>query len=153
MIWSCHIERHHLRPCHGWVGGSLLLQDVREIQRTLGYLTSKISMKGLSFIFYTFKNCDTAGRALERQRQADFWVRGQPGLQSEFQDSQGYTEKPCLENPKKKKKLWHKYYLRFFHVKVLGFDLGVYVHAYNLHTQEGETGELTRLRLSPALAT
>jgi hypothetical protein len=21
----------------------------------------------------------------------------QPGLQSEFQDSQGYTEKPCLE--------------------------------------------------------
>jgi hypothetical protein len=37
--------------------------------------------------------------ALERQR-----VRGHPGLQSEFQDSQGYTEKPCLEKPKKKKK-------------------------------------------------
>jgi hypothetical protein len=35
--------------------------------------------------------------ALGRQRQADFWVRGQPGLQSEFQDSQNYTEKPCLE--------------------------------------------------------
>jgi hypothetical protein len=28
----------------------------------------------------------------------------QAGLQSEFQDSQGYTEKPCLEKPKKKKK-------------------------------------------------
>jgi hypothetical protein len=27
--------------------------------------------------------------------------RGQPGLQSEFQDSQGYIEKPCLEKPKK----------------------------------------------------
>jgi hypothetical protein len=27
-----------------------------------------------------------------------------PGLQSEFQDSQGYMEKPCLEKPKKKKK-------------------------------------------------
>jgi hypothetical protein len=38
------------------------------------------------------------------QRQADFWVRGQPGLQSEFQDSQCYTEKPCLEKTKKKKK-------------------------------------------------
>jgi hypothetical protein len=37
--------------------------------------------------------------ALGRQRQADFLVRGQPGLQSEFQDSQGYTEKPC---PRKK---------------------------------------------------
>jgi hypothetical protein len=40
--------------------------------------------------------------ALGRQRQADFWVRGQPGVQSEFQDSQGYTEKSCLEKPKKK---------------------------------------------------
>jgi hypothetical protein len=40
-----------------------------------------------------------------RQRQADFWVQGQPGLQSEFQDSLGYTEKPCLQKKKKKKKL------------------------------------------------
>jgi hypothetical protein len=31
-------------------------------------------------------------------------VRGQPGLQSEFQDSQGYTEKPCLEKQKTKNK-------------------------------------------------
>jgi hypothetical protein len=31
-------------------------------------------------------------------------VRGQPGLQSESQDSQGYTEKPCLGKKKKKKK-------------------------------------------------
>jgi hypothetical protein len=35
--------------------------------------------------------------ALRRQRQADFWVQGQPDLQSEFKDSQSYTEKPCLE--------------------------------------------------------
>jgi hypothetical protein len=41
--------------------------------------------------------------ALGRQRQADFWVQGQPGLQSEFQDSQGYTEKPCLGKKKKQK--------------------------------------------------
>jgi hypothetical protein len=32
----------------------------------------------------------------------DFWVQGQPGLQSEFQDSLK-TEKPCLEKPKKEK--------------------------------------------------
>ena len=31
-------------------------------------------------------------------------VRGQPGLQSEFQDSLGYTEKPCLIKKKKKRK-------------------------------------------------
>jgi hypothetical protein len=32
-----------------------------------------------------------------------FLVRGQPGLQSVFQDSQGYTEKPCLEKQNKTK--------------------------------------------------
>jgi hypothetical protein len=42
--------------------------------------------------------------ALGTQRQADFWVPGQPGLQSELQDSQGYTEKPCLKKNQKKKK-------------------------------------------------
>jgi hypothetical protein len=35
--------------------------------------------------------------ALGRQRQVDFQVQGQPSLQSEFQDSQGYTEIPCLK--------------------------------------------------------
>ena len=30
--------------------------------------------------------------------------RGQPDLQSEFQDSQGYTEKPCLDKNKNKQK-------------------------------------------------
>jgi hypothetical protein len=35
--------------------------------------------------------------ALERQRQADFWVRSQPGLQSEFQDSQLHRENPVLK--------------------------------------------------------
>ena len=39
--------------------------------------------------------------ALERQRQVEFCVRGQPGLRGEFQDSQGYTAKPCLKKPKK----------------------------------------------------
>jgi hypothetical protein len=42
--------------------------------------------------------------ALGGQRQADFWVRGQPGLQSEFQDSQGYTEKPCFKTNKQTNK-------------------------------------------------
>jgi hypothetical protein len=34
--------------------------------------------------------------APRKQRQADLWVKGQPRLQTEFQDSQGYTEKSCL---------------------------------------------------------
>jgi hypothetical protein len=32
----------------------------------------------------------------------------QPGLKSEFQDSQGYTEKPCLEKTKQKTKTKNK---------------------------------------------
>ena len=35
-------------------------------------------------------------------------VPGQPGLQSEFQDSQGYTEKPCLEKQKTERKKKNK---------------------------------------------
>jgi hypothetical protein len=35
--------------------------------------------------------------ALRRQRQVDLCFGGQPGPQSEFQNSQDYTEKPCLE--------------------------------------------------------
>jgi hypothetical protein len=34
--------------------------------------------------------------------------RGQPGLHSEFQDSQGYTEKPCLKNKTKQNKKQNK---------------------------------------------
>ena len=41
---------------------------------------------------------------LGRLRQADFWVQGQPGLQSELKDIQGYTEKLCLEKTDKQNK-------------------------------------------------
>jgi hypothetical protein len=35
----------------------------------------------------------------------DFGVLGQSGLQSEFQDNQSYTEKPCLKKPHTQKKV------------------------------------------------
>ena len=38
----------------------------------------------------------------QRRDKVDLRVQGQPGLQSDFQDSQGYTEKPCLEKKKKR---------------------------------------------------
>jgi hypothetical protein len=43
--------------------------------------------------------------ALRRQRQVDFRV-GRPvwSTESEFQDSQGYIEKSCLDSPPPKKK-------------------------------------------------
>jgi hypothetical protein len=64
--------------------------------------------------------------ALGRQRQADFWVRGQPGLQSEFQDSQGYTEKkPCLEKPREKKKEREKQSLLY---QMYNMEMGKYTN-------------------------
>jgi hypothetical protein len=42
--------------------------------------------------------------ALGRQRQVDFRVRGQPGLQSEFQDSQAIQRNPVSKNKKNKNK-------------------------------------------------
>ena len=37
----------------------------------------------------------------EAEAGRSLWVQNQPGLQSEFQGSQGYTEKPCLRKKKK----------------------------------------------------
>ena len=80
-----------------------------KVVNLLYYHIKTISLwSGKKSSFSTFKKyigwvwwCTPLIPALGRQRQADFWVGGQPGLQSEFQDSQGYTEKPCLEKPKK----------------------------------------------------
>jgi hypothetical protein len=42
-----------------------------------------------------------------------------PGLQSEFQDSQGYTDKPCLKKTKKKKKSRIRCELNIFDLLVI----------------------------------
>jgi hypothetical protein len=42
--------------------------------------------------------------ALRRQKHSDPWGRGQPGLQSKFHDSQGYTDKLCLKTKQNKTK-------------------------------------------------
>jgi hypothetical protein len=49
------------------------------------------------YIWFYVRSLNYFDWSLGRQSQVDFWGQGQPGLQSEFQDSQGYTEKPCLE--------------------------------------------------------
>ena len=37
------------------------------------------------------------------EAEAGGFLSSRPAWSTEFQDSQGYTEKPCLEKPKKKK--------------------------------------------------
>ena len=56
----------------------------------------------------------------------DFWVRGRPGLQGEFQNSQGYTEKPCLGRTNKQTKQQHK---RTNKQKDTGKSIKVYIWA------------------------
>jgi hypothetical protein len=50
-------------------------------------------------VVYTF-NLSTQ----EAEADRSLWVQRQPGLQSEFQDSPGYTEKPCFKKPKQQQK-------------------------------------------------
>jgi hypothetical protein len=59
--------------------------------------------------------------ALGRQRQVDFWVQGHPGLQNEFQDRQGWREKPCLE----KQNIIYSYFLRIVALAVCVSEKGV----------------------------
>jgi hypothetical protein len=65
-------------------------------------------------------------------------VRGQPGLQSEFQDSQSYTEKPCLKKQKQKQKQKKD---RFLLKKKDLFIYLFYVYEYTIalfrHTRRG----------------
>jgi hypothetical protein len=68
--------------------------DPHKLQASLSCRRPYLKSKQGSWVWW----CTPLIPALRRQRQVDFRVRGQPGLQSEFQDSQGYTEKPCLEN-------------------------------------------------------
>jgi hypothetical protein len=74
---------------------------------------------------------------LGRQRQADFWVRGQPGLQSEFQDSQGYTEKPCLGGGGERNNDPIPFPGLYFFLKRFIYLLYVYTVAVFRHTSRG----------------
>jgi hypothetical protein len=47
----------------------------------------------------------TSNPSIHRQILVDLSVQGQPGLQSEFQDSQDHTEKPFSKTKNKTKKL------------------------------------------------
>jgi len=69
---------------------------------------------------------------LRRQRQADFLVRGQPCLQSEFQCSQGYMEKPCIEQTKKKKKMKENIFPILFLFLIIYFLLFLHFKCYPL---------------------
>jgi hypothetical protein len=76
---------------------SLVIREM-QIKRTLKSHLTPIRIAGIKNSSDTRQWWHTPlFPALGRQRQVDFCVRGQ----SEFQDSQGYTEKPCLKQTNK----------------------------------------------------
>jgi hypothetical protein len=96
--WPCGIGER--RSKHVWA--YVLLLDYNDAdensslprRRTDMMITQDLSKNDLcSWAWWCMPLIPTLGR----QRQADFWVWGQPLLQGEFQDSQSYTEKPCLK--------------------------------------------------------
>ena len=68
----------------------------------------------------------------EAEASGSLWDQGQPGLQSEFQDSQGYTEKLCLRKKKKQTEGTFQW-LRAFAVfaEDLGLILNIHLEAHN----------------------
>jgi len=72
---------------------------------------------------------------LGRQKQVELRVQGQPGLQSEFQDNQGYTEKPCLEKPKNQT---NKHFFKdLFYLYKYVYFIYKYTVAVFRHTRRG----------------
>jgi hypothetical protein len=77
------------------------------------------------------------------------WVQGQPGLQSKFQDSQGYTEKPCLNpypHPQNSRRLvsWVFYLFSVYSFVLFGWDSGTQsckCPVTELHAQPKFSGE------------
>ena len=97
---TCASGSFHLQilcSCLGWY----------DLQCALYHILQKVCVKSLRYSSQAWWRMPLIP-ALGRQRQVDFWVWGQPGLQSEFQNSQGYTEKPCLETNKQTNKQTNK---------------------------------------------
>ena len=58
-----------------------------------------LKKKGQVVVAHAFNPSTPEAEAEEAEAGRSLSSRFQPGLQSKFQNSQGYTEKPCLENP------------------------------------------------------
>jgi hypothetical protein len=82
-----------------WATWEFFSKQTREKKKTKGRKEGR--ERGRKKV--TARQCMPLIPSLGRQRQADFQVQGQPGLQNDFQDSQDYTEKPCLKKTRRER--------------------------------------------------
>jgi hypothetical protein len=57
-----------------------------------------------------------------QEAEAGGFLSLRPGLQSEFQDSQGYTEKPCLEKQKQQTKQKQKQNYIYIYIYIISLS-------------------------------
>jgi hypothetical protein len=95
-----HVLSLPLHFCHSAPGASWLCQ-VLSSKAAFTFVLPSVCFLLLKLLFCQAVVVHAFNPSTWEERQADFWVWGQPGLQSEFQDSQGYTEKPCLKKKHK----------------------------------------------------
>jgi hypothetical protein len=78
------------------------------------------------YVMYIYTLTHACRNAHTHSRTHTVGVQGQPDLQSEFQGSQGYTEKPCPKKPKQtnKQKL-NKNLIRFLLFQVVSSQIQI----------------------------
>jgi hypothetical protein len=87
-----------------------MARAMRQISKTSQQVWSRLKVDRLTPNDLITKTIQASSviLAFQRQRQADLWVWGQPGLENGFQDNQSYTKNPCLKENQKGKKN-HRY--------------------------------------------
>lgn len=95
--------RVHLSYLGGWgrrvkTSSACATQQVQGWIDSLSRLCTEIKIKDPGVVTYVF---DSSIQEAEASRSV--WVWGQPDLHGEFQESQQYTERPCLNKTKQNK--------------------------------------------------
>jgi hypothetical protein len=86
---------------HPFLNKCFFWSSLPSLKEAVLYFRKTVSLPGLERTASAgWWRCTPLIPALRRQRQADFWVWGQLGLLSDFQDSL----EPCLKKQKEKKK-------------------------------------------------
>ena len=94
---------HTLRGGGRRIKFKVILRDIVSLRLTVGYIRSCFKAKPNWLVVHTFNPGTWRGGARGGHRGRQISVSLRPAWSTEFQDSQGYTEKPCLKKDKNKR--------------------------------------------------